>query len=425
VAEIDSLLDFKTSDLSPVGLQRNKKWKPETAATNEEHLMLFFGTCRDLGVPNSMLSFSLVFAPLLIDAYIKWRVDRRGGYTTAMLNQLELLQAFLSAEVGFMRQQPLFGQPLRRLPGLVREDDIPTTEADWDAACERARKHIHTRIKEVEAKTKDTKGRDPFLAIAPVLDSVAPAATYYRIVLEIRRRIPDDTYPVRRAEALRALVVFRIGLATGFRQRNLRELLVNIDPASPTPMQRLREIRAGELHWNGSRYVIRMPRAAFKNDVAKALMGSERDFVLADRDGLYDEIEAYLAARRDLLGDVDDPGLLFVKSCAGTRAKDAAYDQTGFYEMFRAAVVTYGIYNPWRGEGAIEGLRPHGPHPAFRDVPATHLVKTHPGAGVGMAAAFLLDSSETIRDHYARFIPADEHGAIAAIIADDIAQEVA
>lgn len=168
-----------------------------------------------------------------------------------------------------------------------------------------------------------------------------------------------------------------------------------------------------------------MPRKAFKNADATALEGAERDFVLADRDGLYADLDAYLSARKVLLGEAPDPGLLFVKSIAGTRATDPEYTDTAFYEMFRAAVVTYGIYNPWRGEGAIEGLRPHGPHAGFRYVTATHIVKAYPGAGVGMAAAFLLDSPVTIRKHYARFIPADEHGAIAAIIADDIEQGAA
>lgn len=425
VAEIDGLLQFKTSDLSPVGFQRRTTWKAATAESSEEHLMLFFGTCHELGVPDCMLSLSLVFAPLLIDAYIKWRVARRGGYTTAILRPLQILQGLLTAQVGYVRQQPGFGQTLHRLPGLVRDDDIAHAEADWDAACDAARAHITMRMMEVTERTRDTKGRDPFLAINAVLNDAKPAVTYYRIVHEIRRRMPDDTYAVRRAEALRALVLFRIGLATGFRQRNLRELRVNSDPNSPTPMQRLREARAGELHWNGSSWRIRMPRDAFKNSDAKALRGAERDFVLADWDGLYAELDAYLRARRTLLGEAEDPGLLFVKSIAGTRASDPTYRRSGFYAMFRAAIVTYGIYNPWRDEGAIEGLLPHGPHPAFRDIPATHLLKRNPGAGLGMAASFLLDSPDTVREHYARFIPADEHAAIAAILANDIEQEAA
>jgi hypothetical protein len=38
-----------------------------------------------------------------------------------------------------------------------------------------------------------------------------------------------------------------------------------------------------------------MPRDAFKNHDSTALKGSERDFPVADHDGLYAELDAYIA----------------------------------------------------------------------------------------------------------------------------------
>lgn len=39
------------------------------------------------------------------------------------------------------------------------------------------------------------------------------------------------------------------------------------------------------------------------------------------------------------------PGTLFVKTVK-TTIKDAAYDQTTFYEVWRLVIQCYGIYNP-------------------------------------------------------------------------------
>lgn len=55
-------------------------------------------------------------------------------------------------------------------------------------------------------------------------------------------------------------------------------------------------------------------------------------------------------------------------------SRDAAYNQTTFYEAWRLTIQRYGIYNPYTGRGAIKGLLPHGPH-NVRDVLATHILK--------------------------------------------------
>lgn len=74
-----------------------------------------------------------------------------------------------------------------------------------------------------------------------------------------------------------------------------------------------------------------------------------------------------------LLANANDPGTLFVKTVK-TTSKDAAYDQTTFYEAWRLVIQRYGIYNPNTGRGAIKCLPPHGPS-NVRDVLATHILK--------------------------------------------------
>lgn len=57
-----------------------------------------------------------------------------------------------------------------------------------------------------------------------------------------------------------------------------------------------------------------------------------------------------------------------------TTSKDAAYNQTTFYEAWKLAIQRHGIFNPYTGRGVIKGLLPHGPH-NVRDVLGTHILK--------------------------------------------------
>lgn len=96
--------------------------------------------------------------------------------------------------------------------------------------------------------------------------------------------------------------------------------------------------------------------------------------VLRDLLDLYKFLNDYIERHRAvLLRNARDPGTLFVKTVK-TNSKDAAYDQTTFYEAWRLTIQRYGIYNPYADRGAIRGLLPHGPH-NVRDVLATHIMK--------------------------------------------------
>lgn len=84
--------------------------------------------------------------------------------------------------------------------------------------------------------------------------------------------------------------------------------------------------------------------------------------ILPDLLDLYKYLNAYIERHRGvLLAGADDPGTLFVKTVKAN-SRDAAYNQTTFYEAWRLTIQRYGIYNPYTGRGAIKGLLPHGPH---------------------------------------------------------------
>lgn len=113
-----------------------------------------------------------------------------------------------------------------------------------------------------------------------------------------------------------------------------------------------------------------------------------------------------------LLAGADDPGTLFVKTVK-TTSKDAAYNQTTFYEARRLTIQRYGIYNPYTGRGAIKGLLPHGPH-NIRDVLATHILKQT--GSYEQASYAIQDTPEMVANHYGRFLPQDKAALAARIL---------
>lgn len=155
-----------------------------------------------------------------------------------------------------------------------------------------------------------------------------------------------------------------------------------------------------------------IPSIAFKNATSSFFGSKPFRLVLPDLAGLYDAIEAYIDRHRSrLLGDAKDPGTFFVKSVKRTSA-DASYNQNTFYEAWRLTIQRYGIYNPYTGRGAIEGLLPHGPH-NVRDVLATHILKQT--GSYEQASYAIQDTPAMVQEHYGRFLPQDK-AAIAAKI---------
>jgi hypothetical protein len=113
-----------------------------------------------------------------------------------------------------------------------------------------------------------------------------------------------------------------------------------------------------------------------------------------------------------LLGAASDPATFFVKTVKAT-SRDAAYDQTTFYEAWRLVIQRYGIYNPYTQRGAIVGLLPHGPH-NVRDVLATHILKQT--GSYEQASYAIQDTPEVVANHYGRFLPQDKSALAAKIL---------
>lgn len=75
--------------------------------------------------------------------------------------------------------------------------------------------------------------------------------------------------------------------------------------------------------------------------------------------------------------------------------------------------VSYGIYNPYTGRGAIKGLLPHGPH-NLRDILATHILKQT--GSYEQASYAIQDTPDVVQQHYGRFLPQDKAALAAKIL---------
>lgn len=244
--EMAELLRFKTSTFAAFGMQGNGVWGTETASQKVEHFGLWFGAfvappeseVQGLGVDPKLLTFAMMIFPQVWDWYLHWRERRRGFYTKWEIDLLSIAAAICREETGWLRQSPRMGSNLRPIEGLVTEADIIAVQSDWSAACDRMYKHARRRIKEIDRVAR--VHRDPFEPILPVLEAPSPVGEYRKITEEILQRMPDERHNARAtAEAVRAFLMLRIGLHTGLRQKNLRELMLCRPGTLPTSERKL------------------------------------------------------------------------------------------------------------------------------------------------------------------------------------------
>ncbi len=421
-SEMASLVSFKSTTLAAIGYQRNGVWNEETSAQKVEHLGLMFGALAaqprgpiaGFGVPLAKLTFAILVFPAVWDWYVQWRERRRGFYTSWEAEMLRLGLALTRRGTGWLRQHPALAERLQPIPPLVSASDISEAQADWSAACDRFYDHGISRAREIDRVAR--VHRDPFEPILPILEADSPVGEYRRITDEIIRLMPDARYyPRDAAEATRSLLMLRLGLHLGLRQRNLRELMLCFPGAQPRTERQLEAQRRGEIRWSErhSAWEVLIPSAAFKNASSSFFSGKPFRLLLPDLGDLNRYISHYVQHhRKRLIGRARDPGTFFVKTIKAN-SQSAAYDQTTFYEAWRLTIQRYGIFNPYTGRGAIKGLLPHGPH-NVRDVLATHILKQT--GSYEQASYAIQDTPDMVAKHYGRFLPQDKSALAAEIL---------
>lgn len=418
----NALVRFKTTPITPPGMQRDTVWAAVTVEMHATMLGNVFGVIAapphgrrrgGLGAPVPALTFALLLVPEVIDAFLAVKATDRGFLSRGEVALLEFLHSLAKPRTGWMRQSPWLASELRTVDGLVSSGAIALARTDWNGFCDHFGDYVATRARDVRRVRQSS--RNVMAPIAVVLSSPAPLVTYRRIADEVLRRLPDRTeQPLAAAIAVQTFLMLRIGMHTGLRQKNLRQLMFQPKGAPPTPEAELARLRRGELRWDSktARWRLLLPRTAFKNGGSSFFRHGPHDIALPDVASLYPYIDLHLAGSRALLvADRPEPDTFFVNP---VRYGHAEYNNQSFYNAWRLAIQMYGVYNPWTGRGAIEGLLPHGPH-CVRAVLATHVLKVT--GSYEYAGYAIQDLPGTVEKSYARFLPSEKGDLVARVLA--------
>lgn len=421
-SEMENLIHFRTSLLPPAKYRRYNRWGLDTARMAVRHFGLIFGAlaaapqspAAGLGVPLKNLTFAMIAYPAVFDWYLTWRERRRGFFTSSEKIFLYQIKGLLRNPSGWLRQHPELSRRVCPIPKLLTYRDIARASKNWNDHCDKSLTYLIDRG--VDLRRSSRIHRDPFEPVLPVLESDAPLIQYKKIADEIIRHSPNDELdPFNAAICARSYLLVRFAMQLCVRQRNLRELLVCPRGSKPTANSTLEGVKRGELRWNEREgcWEAFIPATAFKNARSSFFRGRPYRLLLRDHEELNYRIERYLLRyRRYLLGGMTDPGTFFVRSALSS-PRTATYDMFGFYNIWRTIIQKFGIYNPYTGRGAIQGLLPHGPH-SVRDVVATHVLKQT--GSFELASFALQDTVESVVHHYARFLPHEKIARAAEVL---------
>jgi hypothetical protein len=418
VKEIVDLAKHNTAPLPPPGYFRRGMWRHPTMRSDIRRCGSVLGLLAappeakvgGRGVPFDKLTLGLFVFPALWDWYLQWNLARRGFFTNSEQLALHTVKVLTRARTGWLRQHPELARKLEPIDELITARDIQKAQKDWGATCDAAYEFARERKTELNFAVRHH--RDPSLPILPVLSSPNPMREYKKIGDEILRWMPNEVQsPVQMSSHVRDYLIFRFAIHLGIRSRNLRELLL-CPPTKPhSSMRSLEKLRQGELRWKSEdrAWEVIIPSVAFKNGQSSFFCGRPFHMTLPDLEGLYGWIKRYIEIDRlRLLDTHSDPHTFFVR--AYRENIHPSYDEHSFSKLWSTFIQRYGIYNPYTGRGAIEGLLCHGHH-AVRSVLATHLIKKT--GSYELASYAIQDTVKTVMKRYGRFLPHEKLARVA------------
>lgn len=404
--EWQELSEFKCGSFTPPGMKRGIPWSAATNTMRRLDLERIFGALslpndaedhrlRGMGLNPSSFTLAMFVCPAILHWWITWKGKRRCDphtpergykYTHYEASLLFIIGGLFDKETGWIRQRPDLAEHLQVVPGFIDKKLVKRAQSNWDGVCDQAFDYYIQFAEEIERNAELI--RDPFEPIMPILELESPISALKTFAQNVLDDMPDaGTAPLQAARAMRDYLIIRLLGATALRSKNIVELTYRND-------------NKGELRREKGNWVIEIPHHRFKNKYS-VFFGSRKKKhsykkVLADADGLYARLEEYLNVhRRVLLQETESDILLVVNS---DRPK---FNKNKFHKKYRSLTMQYLAHNPYLGRG-IPGVKPHGPH-AVRDIVATHIIKIT--GSYELAAYSLGDSVQTVKEHYARFMP--------------------
>lgn len=425
--EYNELKVFKCDRTSPPPpMKRNGIWSKAGESIFRRELGYLLGALalpenaddlrlRGLGLDSSSFCLAMFTCPKILHSWVRWKGIRRVNVQNKELKrkgcreehevafsfqEVRTINSWISLlkpETGWLRQRPDIAFHLKPIPGFIDDAFIERSKKEWNVVCDEASSYYKNLAKEIEDIAEQL--RDPFEPILSILESSSPIAALRLFARNIFEDMPDPaTAPLQAARHMRNYVMVRLFSATALRSRNIRELTYLED-------------NTGELRREAGKWVIVIHHMRFKN-WQSSFFGPKRKKssyrkILLDVDDLYRCLDEYVEVYRPMLLRDRKSDILLVSNTLNTMFSGCA-----LHNNYRRLTLLYLAYNPYLNRG-IPGVKPHGPH-AVRDIFATHVIKST--GSYEMAAYVIQDSVNTVREHYARFMPKDKIHLVDEII---------
>ena len=312
-----------------------------------------------------------------------------------------IIAGWFEKETGYFTHRPRHLDPV---PGLLDETFIKQATADWVKAATTAYTEMSQIADDIEAAAKQI--RNPWFRIEPIISRDDPLTPLFDAIELLASHRPGlYSSPVSIAYHDRQQLIVHLLLNSRLRASNVRELTWRKDNKG-----QLRQDKDGT-------WIIVLRQELLKNAGSSALPPNGEDVVIElDKEDatLYKALDNYLlglAPTRNVLLTGKPTNVLFPGL-----SKNGVMTEQNFYKVVAHFTASYLVKFPWR-DGGIEGVLPFGPH-AIRHLVATHVIKTT--GTVEAAANALLDSVETLRKTYARFLTRDKSRLTNRIIRESL-----
>lgn len=429
LAEMEHLVYFKTAEIPPPGYRRHpdNKWKKTTAQRSGTTGFFYALTESVFGVltaPKEKFGAGLNIGQLTITHLALpavWRVffdfmeDRTGKIpVSTVAHDLNMIYSWLNEEFGWLVQSPWLADALNPIPEILSEEDVGLAKTDWLAFIKKIKsdlKEIKDHIDKMEKTTPPD--RDSHLPILPILESDAPLQILRNAIKEYELKIPHrSTAPVNAALGLRNVIFLRILAETALRSYNMLNLTWKPDNSG-----QLRKHQNGHYYIEISPDKFKNPQSSYfgppkakynyKVNLSNKLTLLLDEYLLHERNYLLSR----WAESKGISGEIYDEGFLFI-------SESRALSQGMTYSMISYLMYTFTsaelVYNPLTGTG-IKGVEPFCLH-GVRHIVATHVLKVT--GSFADAAAAIQDTAETVRIHYARYLPSDRDKRFRTLITD-------
>ncbi len=416
--EFTQLASFKTADMPPLGMLRNKRWKPTTAEMVRRCMRQFFGALRlpqdaedlrlrGLGVPVEHLTLALLACPLVVDWYVRFRCAARNTYTEFALRLLDTFNSILRPETGWLRQSPYLAARLRPLSvgstHLVSTELVAKAQGDWGGVCDEAIRHYKHLASEITPLI--SVARNSFSRIEGILGMDDPTEAFGILLEGMANSLPTPrTHPVLYHSAIRDCALVGLIVLTGLRRNTVAQINYTGDAA-------------GHLTFKGESYVLEIPPHLFKIEDSPffgpkhAKMNYYTE--IPDAFGFYDKLTEYLNVSRPFLikhsSQAAKERALFVTCRNGKTGK---ISPRRISQIFSRAVERHLVENKYCGTG-IPLVWRCGPHSA-RHIRATTTLKK--GGSYLDAGNSIQNSERMARLRYSQFGPKDRNRDVNEIL---------